>query len=131
MKRLTYFITLLFLSLCVSAQTWTTHFAYNSVDQVAEGKGRYTKLSTAMSYQFSADGQNWETLGSDRRKTGLTAATTYYIRGLYRGCVPGLSCQVKTYPETPLTNGSLEDYTIAYGKDGNISNYNHYRMHIY
>lgn len=104
---------------------WTKEFTLSelSVDQVAEGKGRYTKLSTAMSYQFSADGQNWETLGSDRRKTGLTAATTYYIRGLYRGCVPGLSCQVKTYPETPLTNGSLEDYTIAYGKDGNISNY--------
>ena len=97
---------------------WTKEFTLSelSVDQVAEGKGRYTKLSTAMSYQFSADGQNWETLGSDRRKTGLTAATTYYIRGLYRGCVPGLSCQVKTYPETPLTNGSLDNYTES-GKD--------------
>lgn len=97
---------------------WTKEFTLSalSADQVTAGKGRYAQLSTAMGYQFSTDGQNWETLGSDRRKAGLAAATTYYVRGLYRGCVPGLSCQVKTYPETPLTNGSLDYYTES-GKD--------------
>lgn len=101
---------------------WTKEFTLSalSADQVTTGKGRYAQLSTAMGYQFSTDGQNWETLGSDRRKAGLAAATTYYVRGLYRGCVPGLSCQVKTYPTTVI-DGGFEEW---YEQDGN----NHYNF---
>ncbi|MBR4521297.1 MAG: T9SS type A sorting domain-containing protein [Paludibacteraceae bacterium] len=39
MKRLAYIFTLLTLTLSVSAQTWTTHLAYNSVNQIAVGGG--------------------------------------------------------------------------------------------
>ncbi len=37
MKRFTYILSLLALALRVSAATWTTHFAYNCVDNIAAG----------------------------------------------------------------------------------------------
>lgn len=96
---------------------WTKEFTLSPIseDLVTEGKGNFAKLSQQMSYQFSADGTTWESLGNDLRKANLTAATTYYIRGLYRGAVPGLTCEVKTYPQT-IIDGDFENW---YEQDGN------------
>lgn len=96
---------------------WTKEFTLSpiSADLVTEGKGNFAKLSQQMSYQFSTDGTTWETLGNDLRKANLSAATTYYIRGLYRGTVPGLTCEVKTYPQT-IIDGDFENW---YEQDGN------------
>lgn len=104
---------------------WTKEFTLSpiSADLVTEGKGNFAKLSQQMSYQFSTDGTTWETLGNDLRKANLSAATTYYIRGLYRGTVPGLTCEVKTYPQTALVNGGLEEYQEVSGKDGSTGDY--------
>lgn len=104
---------------------WTKEFTLSplSDDLVTTGKGNFSKLSQQMSYQFSTDETTWETLNADLRKTGLTAATTYYVRGLYRGAVPGYTCEVKTYPLTSLTNGGLEKYSEE-GTDKNpLANY--------
>ncbi|MGN0066059.1 MAG: DUF4493 domain-containing protein [Bacteroides sp.] len=104
---------------------WTKEFTLSPIseDLVTEGKGNFAKLSQQMSYQFSADGTTWESLGNDLRKANLSAATTYYIRGLYRGAVPGLTCEVKTYPQTALVNGGLEEYQEVSGKDASTGNY--------
>lgn len=104
---------------------WTKEFTLSplSDDLVTTGKGSFTKLSQQMSYQFSTDGTTWEMLDSDLRKAGLAAATTYYVRGLYRGAVPGYTCEVKTYPLTSLPNGGLEDYQEVSGKDGSTGDY--------
>lgn len=101
---------------------WTKEFTLSplSADLVIDGKGNFSKLSQQMSYQFSTDGTAWETLGSDLRKAGLAAATTYFIRGLYRGTIPGLTCEVKTYPQTTI-DGHFENW---YEQDGD----NHYNF---
>ena len=56
MKRLTYIIALLSLTLQVSAATWTTHFAYNSVDHIAAGGGVVYCVSSGS--LFSVDVQS-------------------------------------------------------------------------
>lgn len=53
----------------------------------------------------------------DLRKAGLSPGTSYYVRAKYRGEVPGEKVEVKTYPQTPLENGSLEGATVTRGTD--------------
>lgn len=98
---------------------WTKEFTMNALmeDQVTEGD--FSKLSANMKYQFSTNGESdWTDLGEDLRKADLTPGTTYYVRGLYRGKIASKVIEVKTYPIIELQNGSLTDYSIVKGKDG-------------
>lgn len=98
---------------------WTKEFTMNALmeDQVTEGD--FSKLSANMKYQFSTnDESDWTDLGEDLRKADLTPGTTYYVRGLYRGKIASKVIEVKTYPIIELQNGSLTDYSIVKGKDG-------------
>lgn len=98
---------------------WTKEFTMNALmeDQVTEGD--FSKLSANMKYQFSTNGESdWTDLGEDLRKADLVPGTTYYVRGLYRGKIASKVIEVKTYPIIELQNGSLTDYSIVKGKDG-------------
>lgn len=98
---------------------WTKEFTMNALmeDQVTEGD--FSKLSANMKYQFSTNGESdWTDLGEDLRKADLIPGTTYYVRGLYRGKIASKVIEVKTYPIIELQNGSLTDYSIVKGKDG-------------
>ena len=107
---------------------WTKEFTMNALREEQVESGDFAKISGNIKYQYSTNQEQWSDLGSDLRQANLTAGTTYYIRGLYRGEVPGEVAEVKTYPETPLTNGGLEDYTekdngISYGVQYEWSNW--------
>lgn len=98
---------------------WTKEFTMNALmeDQVTEGD--FSKLSANMKYQFSTNGESdWTDLGEDLRKADLIPGRTYYVRGLYRGKIASKVIEVKTYPIIELQNGSLTDYSIVKGKDG-------------
>lgn len=79
MKRLTCFITLLFLSLCVSAQTWTTHFAYNSVDQVAEGNGVVFAVSSGALFSVDAQSEQIRTYSNQDGMHGTNIACISWL----------------------------------------------------
>lgn len=97
---------------------WTKEFTMNALREEQVESGDFNKLSSDMTYQFSANGSsNWENLGDDLKKGGLTPGSTYYIRGLYRGEVPGEAVEVMTYPIIKLENGGLEGAEIVRGSD--------------
>lgn len=90
---------------------WTKEFTVNALRSEQVESGDFGKLGAEMSYQYSADGSQWTTIAEDLRQTGLSPNTEYYIRGLYRGEVPGEAVKIKTYPEIALENGDMEDWT--------------------
>ena len=90
---------------------WTKEFTVNVLRAEQVTSGDFTKLSSDMTYQYSADGQTgWTNLSDGMRQDLLQPGTTYYIRGLYRGAVPGEVAEVSTYPETPLEYGDMEEW---------------------
>ena len=96
---------------------WTKEFTMNALMEDQVETGNFDKLKESMTYQYKSTQTDWETLGTDLRKTGLKSGTTYYIRGVYRGEVLGEVENIETYPETPLDNGELEGATITRGTD--------------
>lgn len=98
---------------------WTKEFTMNPLMEEQVESGDFATLSKDMKYQFSLNGEtDWADFGEDLRKAELTPGTTYYIRGLYRGEVPGEVVEVRTYPIIELENGNLSSYNIVKGKDG-------------
>ena len=90
---------------------WTKEFTVNVLREEQVTSGDFTKLSSDMTYQYSADGQTgWTNLSDGMRQDQLQPGGTYYIRGLYRGEVPGEATMIQTYPEISLENGGLEDW---------------------
>ena len=90
---------------------WTKEFTVNVLREEQVTSGDFTKLSSDMTYQYSADGQTgWTNLSDGMRQDQLQPGTTYYIRGLYRGEVAGEVVAVSTYPETPLEYGNMEEW---------------------
>ena len=90
---------------------WTKEFTVNALREEQVTSGDFTKLSSDMTYQYSANGQTgWTNLSDGMRQDQLQSGTTYYIRGLYRGAVPGEVAEVSTYPETPLEYGDMEEW---------------------
>lgn len=61
MKRLTYIITILALTMQVSAATWTTHLAYNSVNRIAAGGGMVYCVSSGSLFAIDAQSENIRT----------------------------------------------------------------------
>lgn len=101
---------------------WTKEFTMNALREEQVESGDFAKITRNIKYQYSTDGENnWMDLSDDLRKDQLEPGTTYYIRGLYRDAVPSEVVEVKTYPETPLTNGGLENYNITIGADGKVA----------
>lgn len=98
---------------------WTKEFTMNPLMEEQVESGDFATLSKDMKYQFSLNGEtDWADFEEDLRKAELTPGTTYYIRGLYRGEVPGEVVEVRTYPIIELENGNLSSYNIVKGKDG-------------
>ena len=97
---------------------WTKEFTVNALREEQVESGNFSAINESITYQYSTDQSEWFALSDGMRQDKLTPGTTYYIRGLYRGVVPGEVAEVTTYPETPLENGNLTDYSIVRGKDG-------------
>ena len=101
---------------------WTKEFTMNALREEQVESGDFTTLSNKMTYQYSIDGEtNWTALNDGMRQDKLTPGTTYYIRGLYRGEVPGEVAEVKTYPVIALENGGLENASISKGNDNKLA----------
>ncbi|WP_455620662.1 DUF4493 domain-containing protein [Parabacteroides sp.] len=100
---------------------WTKEFTMNALMEDQVETGNFNKLAEDMTYQYKSDKTDWETLGTDLRKTGLQPGTMYYIRGIYRGKIEGEVSVVRTYSEVKLENGGLEGATISKGNDNKLA----------
>ena len=99
---------------------WTKEFTVNALREEQVTSGDFTKLSSDMTYQYSADGQTgWTNLSDGMRQDQLQPGTTYYIRGLYRGEVAGEVVAVSTYPIIELENGNMEHWKKEGPANGN------------
>ena len=99
---------------------WTKEFTVNVLREEQVTSGDFTKLSSDMTYQYSADGQTgWTNLSDGMRQDQLQPGTTYYIRGLYRGEVAGEVVAVSTYPIIELENGNMEHWKKEGPANGN------------
>ena len=96
---------------------WTKEFTMNALREEQVESGDFTKINQNIKYQYSTNQEQWSDLGSDLRQANLIAGTTYYIRGLYRGEVPGEVAEVKTYPAIALENGDMEDWAYTDGPE--------------
>lgn len=100
---------------------WTKEFTMNPLMEEQVESGDFATLSKDMKYQFSLNGEtDWVDFGEDLRKAELTPGITYFIRGLYRGEVPGEVAEVRTYEAINIPNSNLDDgYTTTYPKKDN------------
>ena len=99
---------------------WTKEFTMNALREEQVESGDFAKISGNIKYQYSMNQEQWSDLGSDLRQANLTAGTTYYIRGLYRGEVPGEVAEVKTYEAINIPNSTLDEgYDTTYPKSNN------------
>lgn len=99
---------------------WTKEFTVNALREEQVESGNFSAISESITYQYSTDQSEWFALSDGMRQDKLKPGTTYYIRGLYRGVIPGEVVEVTTYPETPLENGGLEGARITIGEDGAV-----------
>lgn len=90
---------------------WTKEFTVNALREEQVESGNFSAISESITYQYSTDQSEWFALSDGMRQDKLKPGTTYYIRGLYRGVVPGEVVEVTTYPEILLENGDMEDWT--------------------
>lgn len=93
---------------------WTKEFTVNALMEEQVETGSYEKLSGDMTYQYSADQTTWNNL-TDLTVTGLEPRTKYYVRGMYRGEVPGEVMEMETYPIITLENGNMESWCYVDG----------------
>lgn len=99
---------------------WTKEFTMNALMEDQVESGNFKKLAQSMTYQYKSDQTDWETLGSDLRKSGLKPGNMYYVRGLYRGEVAGEVFPLKTYEALAVPNSSLDEgYSTTYPKNKN------------
>ena len=99
---------------------WTKEFTMNALREEQVESGDFAKISGNIKYQYSTNQEQWSDLGSDLRQANLTAGTTYYIRGLYRGEVPSEVTEVKTYEAIDIPNSTLDGgYTTTNPKRNN------------
>ena len=99
---------------------WTKEFTVNALREEQVESGDFSAISESITYQYSTDQSEWFALSDGMRQDKLTPGTTYYIRGLYRGVIPGEMAEVTTYPEIPLKNGGLEGAKVSAGDDSNV-----------
>lgn len=99
---------------------WTKEFTVNALREEQVESGDFSAISESITYQYSTDQSEWFALSDGMRQDKLTPGTTYYIRGLYRGVIPGEVAEVTTYPEIPLKNGGLEGAKVSAGDDSNV-----------
>lgn len=93
---------------------WTKEFTINPLTADSVKTGNFHKLEDVV-YEFSTDGNNWESMPDNLQKTGLTPGTSYYVRAKYRGEVPGEAVEIKTYEAFDIPNSSLDEgYDITY-----------------
>ena len=79
MKRI--YLTLLFfaLTLCVSADSWTTHFAYNDVNQIAAGGGMVYSVSSGALYSVEAQTEQIKTYSHQDGMNGNDVACISWV----------------------------------------------------
>lgn len=94
---------------------WTKELTVTALRAEDVSHGDFNNLNSDLQYQFSADGTQWETLGSDLRKASLTAGTEYYVRALYRNAISSQVQKVKTYEAKQIPNQTFDDgYDVTY-----------------
>lgn len=99
---------------------WTKELTVTALRAEDVSHGDFNSLNSDLQYQFSADGTQWETLGSDLRKASLTAGTEYYVRALYRNAISSQIQKVKTYEAKQIPNQTFDDgYDVTYPKSEN------------
>lgn len=99
---------------------WTKELTVTALRAEDVTHGDFNGLNSDLQYQFSTDGTQWETLGSDLRKASLTAGTEYYVRALYRNAISSQVQKVKTYEAKQIPNQTFDDgYDVTYPKSEN------------
>ncbi|MDD6210411.1 MAG: DUF4493 domain-containing protein [Bacteroidales bacterium] len=97
---------------------WTKEFTVNALSASQVTAGKFDKISSDFSYQYSTDGNNWTDIPSDRRQTGLTPDKTYYVRGVYRNKLVSSNVSLVTYPQIALVNGDMEAWHKTETREG-------------
>lgn len=99
---------------------WTKEFTVNALREEQVESGNFSTISENITYQYSTDQSEWFALSDGMRQDKLKPGTTYYIRGLYRGVIPGEVVEIATYPEISLENGDMEDWSYEITDDSRI-----------
>lgn len=94
---------------------WTKELIINEIEVTA---GSLERLKNRIVYQYSTNQNTWVSLNDDRKASGLSENTQYYVRAVYRNAIATPIVPVKTYALISLTNGSLDTYSTE-GVDGN------------
>ncbi|WP_455672167.1 DUF4493 domain-containing protein [Phocaeicola sp.] len=102
---------------------WTKEFTVSPLSKEDVTAGNVEKISSDLAYQYSADGNTWNTLPGDYRLAELNPGDTYYVRGIYRGDIYSNVKEVTTYRQIALENGGLEGGSVSIGADKNGSKY--------
>lgn len=89
---------------------WTKEFTINPLLTENVESGDYNTLINNIEYQYSINGDDWETLGMDLKKEGLTPGTQYFVRALYRGAVSSNVSEIITCPIINLEGGDMENW---------------------
>lgn len=94
---------------------WTMELTMDKLTKDYVQKGDFDVINKNIKYQFSSDNSSWEDLNDDLRKAGLSPNQKYYVRALYRNAIPSAVAEVKTYPQTALENGGMENWSYTNG----------------
>lgn len=78
MKRLITFL-LLALTTCVSATTWSTHFAYNNVSKIAAGGGKVYAVSSGSLFSIDAMNEHITTYSTQDGMHGHSIACIHWL----------------------------------------------------
>lgn len=101
-----------------ACNVWTKQFTTNPLTEQQVVSGSFDAICSDLKYQYSRDGQNWSNMAAGLISKNLQPGTTYYVRALYRNAVPSEVSSVKTYPETPLPNGNMEQWNMTNTREG-------------
>lgn len=95
-------------------RTWTMQFEINS--EITHGNA--SAIRQNMTYEYRLPDGKWTT-STDSIITQLTPGTAYQVRGKFGEHYTDI-VNVTTFPQTPLENGNLNEYSIVRGEDGNL-----------
>ncbi len=120
MRRI--YLTLLFiaLTLCVSADSWTTHFAYNDVNKIAAGGGKVYAVSSGALYSVDAQTEKIQTYSHQDGMNGHDVACISWVDD-----IESLLIMYSNGKMDILNNGQLHYIPDLYEKYTTLNKYCH------
>lgn len=120
MKRLTYIFAILAISITTYAQTWSTHFAYNSVNQITAGGGMVYAVSSGALFAIDMQSEKIRTYSHQDGMHGTDVACIQWLES-----VKSLMIVYANGKMDMFSNGQFRYIPDLYNKDVTFSKYCH------